>query len=144
MWKLKTGKSGASSPKLCSLPPTNEAFMENVRRCHLQVAIWKSALIDSPPQIEPCQYGWELDQQGVLIPCTVSAGTNLAPPIILKLIRCNCKTSSCQTASCSCSRIGCTIFCLCGGGESCRNPLTNVYYQSDDKNDTNGVVNDDE
>ncbi len=57
LWKMKTGKSGTSSPKLCSLPPTSEAFVENVRRCHLQVAIWKSALEDSPPQMDPRSYG---------------------------------------------------------------------------------------
>ena len=28
------------SPKLCSLPPSNEAFLKNLCRCHLQVAIW--------------------------------------------------------------------------------------------------------
>ena len=45
MWRSKTGKSGASSVKLCSIPPTTESFTENVHRCHLQVAIWKAALI---------------------------------------------------------------------------------------------------
>ena len=35
MWRSKTGKSGASSVKLCSIPPTTEAFTENVHRCHL-------------------------------------------------------------------------------------------------------------
>ena len=39
MWRSKTGKSGASSVKLCAIPPTTEAFTENVHRCHLQVAI---------------------------------------------------------------------------------------------------------
>ena len=143
-WKFKTGKSGTSSPKINSLPPTKEAFLENVRRCHLQVAIWKSALRDSPPQMDPCEYGWELDQHGVPIPRTVPAGTNLAPPFILKLIRCNCKTSSCQTASCSCSRIGCTIFCLCGGGEACRNPLTHNQYRSDDEGAADELDDDDD
>ena len=28
MWRSKTGKSGASSEKLCSIPPTTEAFTE--------------------------------------------------------------------------------------------------------------------
>ena len=32
MWHSKTGKSGASSVKLCSLPPTSDAFIENVHR----------------------------------------------------------------------------------------------------------------
>ena len=124
LWKLKTGKSGATSPKLCTLPPTNEAFSEKVKRCHLQVAIWKSPIDGSPPAIVPSAYGWEPDHQGVMIPRTVPTGTDLAPQYILKMIRCNCKRWGCHTASCSCSKIGCTIFCLCGGGESCRSPLT--------------------
>ena len=37
-WRLKTGNSGASSVKLCSLPPTNDAFVENINKCHVQVA----------------------------------------------------------------------------------------------------------
>ena len=49
MWHSKTGKSGASSVKLCSLPPTNNAFIENVHRGHLQIAVWNAALQESPP-----------------------------------------------------------------------------------------------
>jgi len=124
MWHFKTGKKGASSVKLCSIPPTTAAFIENVNRCHLQVATWKAALEESPPTMDPTSHGWELDHQGILIPRTVPAGTLSAPADILKLIRCSCKTSECLTAACSCSRVGCTVFCLCEGGEACKNPLT--------------------
>ena len=41
-------ESDSSSVELCSLPPTGVAFIGNVHRCHLQVAIWKVALIESP------------------------------------------------------------------------------------------------
>jgi hypothetical protein len=47
-WRSKTGKSGAPSVKLCSLPPTNDAFVENINTCHLQIATWKAALLESP------------------------------------------------------------------------------------------------
>ena len=71
MWRSKTGKSCASSVKLCSIPPaTTEAFTENVHICHLQVAIWKAALLESPPEMNSTKYGWELDQlykQGQLV-----------------------------------------------------------------------------
>ena len=33
VWLSKTGK-GSSTPKLCTLPPTTEAFKENVKRAH--------------------------------------------------------------------------------------------------------------
>ncbi len=52
MWRSKTGKSGASSVKLCSIPPTTEAFTDNVHICHLQVAVWKAALLESPPDMD--------------------------------------------------------------------------------------------
>ena len=76
LWKLKTGKS-----KLCTLPPMNEAFSENVKRCHLQVAIWKSAIDGSPPAMVPCDYGLESDHQVVMIPRTVPNGTDLHPSL---------------------------------------------------------------
>ncbi len=77
LWKSKTSKAGASSIKLCSLPPTTEAFTENVRRCHLQVAIWKAALDDAPPSMDPCENGWEFNHENILIPHTVPTGTVL-------------------------------------------------------------------
>jgi len=44
MWVSKVGRSVAGAPKLATLPPTNEAFKENVARAHLQVAVWRNAL----------------------------------------------------------------------------------------------------
>ena len=89
MWRSKTGKSGASSVKLCSIPPTTEASTENVHRCHLQVAVWKAALLESPPDMDSTKYGWELDHLGILVPRTVPSGTLSAPPDVLQLIHCN-------------------------------------------------------
>jgi hypothetical protein len=123
-WRMRTGRAGTSSIKLCTLPPTNEAFYENVLRCHLQVAIWKSALDEVPPNLDPLEHGWERDHEDMLIPRTVPAGTLSAPNAILQLIHCKCKASGCRTATCSCSNLGCTMFCHCEGGEQCQNPLT--------------------
>ena len=86
MWRSKTGESGASSVKLCSIPPTTEAFIENVHRCHLQVAIFKAALPESPPEMDSTKYGWELDHLDNLVPRTVPSVTLSAPPDILQLI----------------------------------------------------------
>ena len=41
-------ESDSSSVKLCSLPPTGVSLIGNVHICHLQVAIWKVALLESP------------------------------------------------------------------------------------------------
>lgn len=49
--------------------------MENVSWCHLQVA----ALVTLSPQMDPCDYGWQPDYQGVMIPRTAQTDTDLAP-----------------------------------------------------------------
>ena len=127
IWCSKAGKSGSLLVKLCSLPPTNDAFVENINICHLQVAIWKAALLQSPLTMDPTNHGWELDHQGIRLPRTVPTGTLSAPADILNLIHCNCKTSGCLTAACSCSKI---VFCLCKGWDACKNPVT--QSQSDE------------
>ena len=58
VWTTRTGRKVASNiPKLCSLPPTSEVFEENVKRAHLQCAIWRRAL-QEPPNLDPTDYGW--------------------------------------------------------------------------------------
>ena len=39
---------------------------------------------------------------------------------------CNSSGAAVQTAACSCSKLGCTIFCVCGGRQACDNPLTQL------------------
>ena len=79
----------------------------------------------------PTSHGWELDQQGILLPRTVPIGTLSAHGGIPKLVHYKCKTSGCLTAGCSCTNVGCTVFCLCASGEACKNPLTR--NQSDEE-----------
>ena len=124
MWRLNTGKSSSSSVKLCSIPPTTESSTENVHRCQRQVAIRRAALLESPLEMDSTKYAWELDHLGNLFPRTVPSGTLSAPPDILQLIHCNWNASGCRTAACSCTKIGCTIFCLCESAEACKNPRT--------------------
>ena len=85
LWHLKTGKSGTKSIKLKALPPTNSAFIEHVNRAHMQVAIWKSALQDCPPDLDPTEYGWEIDHQGTLIPRIAQQGTLYCSALYLKI-----------------------------------------------------------
>ena len=70
IWLSKTRKA-AFAPKLKSLPPTSEAFMENIKRAHLQACIWKSALYPNSPHVGPTDFGWSKDEANkVLIPIT--------------------------------------------------------------------------
>ena len=83
-WAQKIEKSSAA-PKLCSLSPTTEAFEQNVRRAHHQVALWYR----DPPAMNAVEYGWESDDTNRrLIPRNMADGISYAPEHILKLVRC--------------------------------------------------------
>lgn len=126
LWAEKTGKSTAA-PKLCSLPPTTEAFEQNVYRAHFQVSQWYSALSGDPPHLSVFNYGWEVDDANkCLIPRNVAEGVPYAPEKILKLVKCGCISQRpCKGTNCGCTghQLPCTIFCVCGGGRDCLNPF---------------------
>ena len=136
MWANKVGQSVAGAPKLASLPPTNEAFNENVARAHLQVAVWRNALLPDPPAIDPTAFGWSLEEGSkTSIPTTLPSDTPLAPDDLLKLVRCSCSSETpCKTQRCGCSSasLACSVFCGCQGGQGCFNERTRQTIQTDD------------
>ena len=54
MWRRKTA---SGSPKLSALPPTSEAGNENIKRAHLQTAVWKGALKEINPPMVITEHG---------------------------------------------------------------------------------------
>ena len=78
-WRTKMAKWIAEPPKLCSLPPTTEAFRQNALRAHLQVAVWRHALQADPPILDPLQHEWTLVGT-VLTPRLVAEGVPLTLP----------------------------------------------------------------
>ena len=59
VWVSRTWRKGASIlPKLKPLLPTVEAFRENVKRDHFQACVWKAALQQDPPELDPLEFGW--------------------------------------------------------------------------------------
>ena len=56
-WASKVAKAGKLMPKLASLPPTTECFVENVKRTQLQAIVWRHALHADSPNVDPCEYG---------------------------------------------------------------------------------------
>ena len=108
VWKQKMCRGVLDPPKLCSLPPTSAAFMENVLRAHLQVAIWYSATLGDPPSLNPLDYGWSQKHPAsdLLVPTLVPPGTVLA---LVKVIKCNCNSSHCSSKRCSVSIRGETL-----------------------------------
>ena len=136
MWAKKVGQCMAAAPKLASLPPTNEAFNENVGRAHLQVAVWRNALQPDPPAIDTTAFGWSLKEASkTLIPTTLPSYTPLAPDDLLKPVRCSCSSETpCKTHICGCSSasLACLVFSACQGGQGCFNERTRQALQTDD------------
>ena len=122
-WAAKTDKGQVSTPRLCSLPPTTEAFVENVKRAHYQASIWRSAKEEDPPELDVEKYGWKKDDVNrSLVPTTIPEAVNLAPDSVLKLIRCGCQSgTSCNSSRCGCrsANLSCTVFCACHDGGCC-------------------------
>ena len=84
-----------TTPKLQSLPPTNEAFAENVARARMQVATWKHAIHLNPPNMDALTHGWtRCDGSISLAPTTVPGHVSLAPDDILKTIKCSCVSAT--------------------------------------------------
>ncbi|XP_065652097.1 uncharacterized protein LOC136079741 [Hydra vulgaris] len=102
------------------LPPTDHAAYFHGLRVHLQVVEWQ--MLDESFNLDPKEWGWKLDN-GCLLP--IPTDKEVAPPNILKVIRCDCKTSSrnmCGTNMCSCRKNGLKCMSACGGchGQDCR------------------------
>jgi len=139
LWASKVGRSTACAPKLPSLPPTDEAFMENVARAHLQVAVWKKAIDAMQPVLDATVYGWYHEQgSSSLSPTPLPENVPLAPEELLKLIRCTCSSeNACKTRRCSCnsSTLACTIFCSCQGSHACFNEYTKQVMEVEDEED---------
>lgn len=141
LWSKKMGKKNiTAAPPLKSIPPTREAFRENVLRAHLQIAIWKSACLPDPPSFEPSEYGWLRDEPTkTLTPKTLPSDVALAPPEVLEMLRCGCSSDEpCSTQRCRChtGHLPCTFFCACRGESRCQNPYNkDKESEADDGNE---------
>lgn len=137
VWASKMGKC-SQMPKLCSLPPTDESFQENVKRAQLQTCVWKCALEHNPPAMDPSEYGYFKDVDSkCLLPTTIPDNVALAPAEIMKLIKCSCESNlPCRGNRCGCTnaKLACTMFCSCHS-IGCCNDLTHTAQVVDDEDD---------
>ena len=128
IWTTTFGNRATSAPKIQALPPTTEAFIENVKRSHLQTGTSKAALSLNPPTLDAMEYGYVSHEPSkTLLPTTVPDGVTLAPDEIMTLIKCNCEGALARRnmrRSCSHSKLPCTLFCKCNAGDECLNELT--------------------
>ena len=97
-----------------SLPPTCAAAKYHSLRVYLQIQQWFGATT-----LEPQEWGWKL-KDTYLLPVTTDLPP--APPTLLSVIRCGCKTG-CDTKSCSCRKNGidCSPACKECKGQTCTN-----------------------
>jgi len=141
LWVQKTARS-MGAPKLCSLPPTTEAFVENMKRAYFQVVQWYAALDSDSPPLEPRDYGWEADGINKSL-SAVPAGVLLAPDYVHRLIRCGCESATaCKSGNYRCTgqQIPCIIFCACTAGLFCFNKFTSRSKPPDDGDDDGDIV----
>ena len=110
------------------MPPTERATYFHGLRVHLQIVNWKLLDDDELVQLNPENWGWKIEDSTFN---PVKSDKPVASQMLLKIIRCNCKSTSkapCSTNLCSCKKHGMNCMSSCGDchGESCGN--VQVFY----------------
>ncbi len=133
--------SKRDTPKIKTLPPTDSALDEHIKRAHLQTMIWKAADEDGPPEVNITAFGWNIIDN---IPKPRTGMSEVAPPELMKVVACGCcAQNACSSNICSChaARLSCTSFCKCIPQNRCHNPNTRIVEEgSEDENDTRLIV----
>ena len=138
-------KKRKNKANLKTLPPTDPNLRKHTLRGHLQVILWKSADKFEPPKItqDISEYGWST-KDGVM---PVIAQQPIAPPKLLDVISCGCRSEgkACAQKSCKChsDSLSCTEYCVCGSGDNCNNPFTS-HTHGDDIDDNYEVEDEEE
>ena len=98
--------------KVGALGPTSDAAQQHVLRIYHQIQEWRGENV-----LDPLNWGWQLTQRGVM---PIEMTKQVAPPELLKIVKCGCKTDS-SRKNCTCRQYGvvCTTICLGCGGVSC-------------------------
>ena len=112
------------TPKIKSLPPTDEAAKQHFLRAHLQMSLWESGDLKGPPDINIETFGWKV-VDGIPEPAVGVAV--MAPPELMKIVACGCSAdAACSRRNCNCYSDGlsCTSSCKCSAESQCNNPHT--------------------
>ncbi len=87
--------------------------------------LWKAADKADPPDVQITDYGWEVQDNGQVMP--VLSKESIAPEQLMDVISCSCraKGKACSLkCSCAANGLSCTTYCVCEGGDECCNALT--------------------
>ena len=100
-------------------PPTSDSIRQHILRAYLQSYIWSHATLLDHIDLDPLNYGYELDEDENLVPIISSCAptpSNFPQP-------CNCKKCS-QPKVCPCRSmdIPCCDYCKCNSSSTCKNP----------------------
>ena len=108
------------------LPPNNDALLQHLKRVNYQTRVWKLALQPEIKPPSPVGKGWEMDGHGNLDIKWLEE--SFAPPSVLKVTKCSCKTGCAGRCSCHKNNLRCTALCTC---TDCSNTVTDNTVQSD-------------
>ena len=88
----------------------------NVKLSQYVAIMWKNCVIGNPPQLNPCEYGWQRNEgEKSLRPTMLPTGIKITPDEILRTTLCKCVLTQCNKNKCRCVRAGlnCSEFCDC-------------------------------
>ena len=116
-----------------SLPPIPGAWVEHIKRAHLQAHIWAQDDVLNPKILDPTTLGWE-DVDGILKPKL--SCVQLTPESVVELLKCSCNKSRCSSARCTCrqNNLPCTELCKCEAGVDCENIPTTIIENDAEEN----------
>ena len=124
--EVREKKAASKKPiPMSRMPPTNNSFDLHVKRCNLQLLIWKKACVAKQLVPDALDHGYER-VDGRMMPVMMTQEP--AAPELLNDIICTC-ADMCES-NCKCKLLNqpCTAACYCDGLEDheCNNPVTIV------------------
>lgn len=127
------------------LPPTQGAFLQHLKRACCPLVVWNSANLPMTLTIDHLCHGWELNENGPLMP--VCTHDSIAPEGLVDLVSCNCQ-GDCTKGWCTCQKAPTNCTDLCGCGDICLNtdprPPTSVNDIDGEDGEQMDEVNEDE
>ena len=87
MCTIKTdgAKKSAKPPRVRSLIKADKTLERNIKQSHYVAVMWENCVIGYPSQLNPCGYGWEINEgEKSLRPTLLPIETKMAPDKILQ------------------------------------------------------------
>ena len=72
--------------------------------------MWENCVIGNPPQLTPCEYGWEKNKgEKLLRPTMLPTGIKIAPDEIPQITRCKCVSTRATKINAAVSGLDLTV-----------------------------------